>query len=90
MLEFIMKLVACEKKTLAVDINITQFGMWLCLSDKEFFLSYEDYPFFRTAKVDDIYQVEVHHETRLYGPTLDIDLSVDILKNPHHFPLLAH
>jgi hypothetical protein len=73
-----------------IDITITQFGMWLCMSDEEFFLSYEDYPFFKTAKVNDIYNVELHHKNHLYWPTLDIDLSVEILKNPHHFPLLAH
>jgi len=85
-----MKLAKRGKNTSAIDINLTQFGMWLYLSDEEFFLSYEDYPFFRTAKVNDIYHVEVHHGNHLYWPTLDIDLSVDILKNPHHFPLLAH
>lgn len=85
-----MKLVQHGKNTSIIDINLTQFGMWLCLSDEEFFLSYEDYPFFKTAKVDDIYNVELHHENHLYWPTLDVDLNVDILKNPHHFPLLAH
>lgn len=58
--------------------------------DEQFFLSYEDYPFFKTAKVVDIYNVEVHHEKHLYWPTLDIDLSVEILKNTDHFPLLVH
>ncbi len=85
-----MKLAKRGKSISAIDINLTQFGMWLCLSDEEFFLSYEDYPFFKTAKVNDIYQVELHHKNHLYWPNLDVDLSVDILKNPHHFPLLAH
>jgi hypothetical protein len=85
-----MKLAKRGKSISTIDINLTQFGMWLYLSDEEFFLSYEDYPFFKTATVDDIYQVELHHKNHLYWPNLDVDLSVDILKNPHHFPLLAH
>lgn len=85
-----MKSAKLGKSISTIDINLTQFGMWLFMSDEEFFLSYEDYPFFKTAKVNDIYNVELHHKNHLYWPTLDIDLSIKILRNPHHFPLLAN
>jgi hypothetical protein len=64
--------------------------MWLCIADEEFFLSYEDYPFFQSATIKDIYNIELLHHTHLHWPSLDIDLSLDILKNPSHFPLIAH
>ncbi len=76
--------------TSPIEINITRFGLWLCLHAEEFFLAYEEYPFFKNAKIPDIFDVELHHDTHLHWPTLDVDLSIDILKNPHHFPLIAH
>ena len=84
-----MKSAALGKKTSPVEITITQFGLWLCLYDEEFFLSYKDHPFFREATINSIYDVELHHREHLYWPILDVDLSLSILKNPHHFPLIA-
>ena len=75
--------------TSPVEINITRFGLWLCLYDEEFFLSYEEYPFFKNASIPDVYNVELHHTHHIYWPALDVDLSTDILKNPHHFPLIS-
>ena len=85
-----MKSSALGKHTSPVEINITRFGLWLCLHDEEFFLTYEEYPFFKNAAIPDIYDVELHHNKHLHWPNLDIDLSVEILKNPHHFPLISH
>jgi len=84
-----MKSAALGKNIFPVEINITRFGLWLYLDDKEFFLAYEEYPFFKNATIPDIYDVELHHKTHLHWPTLDVDLSIAILKNPHHFPLIA-
>jgi hypothetical protein len=75
--------------TSPVDIHITQFGLWLCIHDEEYFLSYKDYGFFKDATINDIYEVELHHKTHLYWPSLDIDLDIEILKNPRQFPLIA-
>jgi hypothetical protein len=84
-----MKSSALGKSTSPVEITITKFGLWLCLYDEEFFLSYEDHPFFKNAMVSDIYDVELCHKDHLHWPQLDVDLSISILKNPHHFPLIA-
>ena len=77
------------KNTSPVEINLTQYGMWLNVNEKEFFLSYKDYPFFMQATINDIYLVELHHKTHLYWPTIDVDLCTEILKNPQQFPLIA-
>jgi len=85
-----MKSVKHGKNISPIEINITQFGMWLYVEDTEFYLSYEDYPFFKEAKISNVYQVEWHHGNHLYWPELDVDLSIDILKHPHPYPLIAH
>lgn len=84
-----MKSAAHGKSTSPVEITITQFGLWLCLHDEEFFLPYEEHPYFKKAKLDSIYNIELLHDEHLYWPELDIDLSLSILKNPRHFPLIA-
>lgn len=78
------------KNISSVELNITQFGIWLYVHDQEYFLPHEEYPFFRDASIKDIYHLELLHDDHLYWPKLDIDLNIDILKNPHQFPLIAH
>jgi hypothetical protein len=85
-----MKSSVLGKSISPVEITITQCGLWLHLYDEEFFLSYTEHPYFKEATLHDIYNVELQHKNHLYWPDLDIDLSTSILKNPHHYPLVAH
>lgn len=66
-------------------INIR--GFWLCVEDKEYFLPYNDYPWFKEAKVKEILNVQLLHGHHLYWPELDVDLEIDSLKNPQDYPL---
>ncbi|HAB99427.1 MAG TPA: hypothetical protein DCE71_06365 [Parachlamydiales bacterium] len=84
-----MKSAALGKNTSPIEITITKFGLWLYINDEEFFLPYEDHPFFKNATLNDIYNIELLHKEHLYWPTLDVDLSISILKNPSHFPVIA-
>jgi len=68
--------------------NIDQFGFWLLIRDREYFLPYEDYPWFRKASVDQILHVELLHGEHLHWPDLDVDLSVEILDAAESFPLI--
>jgi hypothetical protein len=54
---------------------------------KEYFLPYEEYPWFRDARVRDILGVRLVHENHLHWPALDVDLSVESLDRPASFPL---
>jgi len=68
--------------------NISRHGVWLFVRDREFFLSYEDYPWFRDAKVSDVLKVELLHGTHLHWPGLDVDLELDSLEEPESYPLI--
>ena len=68
--------------------NIDRFGFWLLVEDKEYFLPYEDFPWFRSAKVDQILNVELLHGSHLHWPDLDVDLCLDSLGQPDAFPLI--
>jgi hypothetical protein len=54
----------------------------------EFFLSYEQYPWFKDAKLKEILEVELMHGSHIHWPSLDVDLSVDMLDNPQKYPLV--
>jgi hypothetical protein len=74
------------------EVEVTQIsknGIWLLLNEKEHFLSFENFPWFKDASISAIHNVELLNEHHLYWPDLDIDLAVGSLMNPEQYPLLA-
>ena len=75
-------------KNISVRIeNITPFGIWLFVKDKECFLSYQDYPYFENQTFNSIQDVQLLHGYHLYWPELDVDLEIDNLENPAKYSL---
>lgn len=78
------------KLTSAVEVlNISAFGLWLLVGEKEYFASYQEFPWFRDAKVSEILHVKSLHTGHLYWPSLDIDLALESLEHPEKFPLIS-
>jgi len=78
------------KDTSEVEVtHISQHGVWLLLGSKELFLSFDQFPWFRDARVSAIVNVELPNPRHLYWPDLDIDLAVDSIEHPKRFPLVA-
>ncbi|MFQ5901148.1 MAG: DUF2442 domain-containing protein [Thermodesulfobacteriota bacterium] len=69
-------------------LNISRHGFWLFVNEKEYFLPYNEYPWFKDAKVSDILNVTLLHESHLYWEELDIDLEVSSLDNLEQYPLI--
>ena len=67
--------------------NITPFGIWLFVKEKEYFLSYEEYPYFKEQTLNAILNVQLLHGYHLFWPDLDVDLEIDNLENPEKYPL---
>ena len=67
--------------------NITPFGIWLFVNEKEYFLSFENYPYFKDQSIGDIQNVKLLHGFHLFWPMLDVDLEIDSLENPEKYPL---
>ncbi|NNM88058.1 MAG: DUF2442 domain-containing protein [Phycisphaerae bacterium] len=70
-------------------LNVSPHGLWLMVEDKEYFLAFDDFPWFRTAAVRQLFAVELYHGEHLYWPTLDVDLSLEQIVHPEKFPLIA-
>ena len=70
--------------------NISSHGLWILSNEKEFFLSYENFPWFKDKTVSDITKVESFGEGHLYWENLDVDLSLDMIEHPERFPLQSN
>jgi len=68
--------------------NIDRFGLWILVKEKEYFLSYDEYPWFKHAKVDQILNVQLQHADHLHWPELDVDLCTESLDRPDKYPLV--
>ena len=69
--------------------NISSHGVWIYTNGQEFFLSFEDFPWFKDASVNKIINVEEPSSGHYFWPDLDIDLSINMIKFPENFPLIA-
>jgi hypothetical protein len=76
--------VASEVEVLNISVN----GIWLLVEDREYFLSHEQYPWFKDATISQIQNVEFIHGKYLRWEELDGDLGVESLSNLERFPLV--
>jgi len=78
------------KSTSAVEVtNISPHGFWLLIGEKERFVSFKAFPWFREATISALTRVELPRAHHLYWPELDIDLAVDSLDHPERYPLVS-
>ena len=83
-----MKSSGLGKNTSQVEVqNISKHGLWLYVKGSEYFLSYKAYPWFKSAKVAEIYNIKLLHGEHLHWPDLDIDLEIDAIQFPERYPL---
>ena len=76
--------------TFPVEVtNVSRNGLWLLVGDQELFLPFEHFPWFRDASMKKISVVERQTADHLYWPLLDIDASVESIRTPDAFPLVA-
>ena len=69
--------------------NISRHGFWLLLGDEELLLPFEQFPWFRSATVEQITHVERPSPDHLYWPSLDVDLAVVSIRDPEAYPLVS-
>ncbi|MBF0411041.1 MAG: DUF2442 domain-containing protein [Candidatus Riflebacteria bacterium] len=70
--------------------NITPWGIWLIIKEKEYFIDFEEFPYFKEQKINDVQNVQLLHGDHLYWPILDIDLEIDNFENPTKYPLKSN
>lgn len=76
--------------TLAAEVtHVSKHGFWLLLADEELLVPFEHFPWFRKGTIEQLSEVERPTPDHLYWPSLDIDLSVQSIRNPAAFPLVS-
>ncbi len=79
---------ASGKNTSVVEVtNISSHGIWLLAADRELFMPYEDFLWFKDVPMGKVINVEEPTPGHFYWPDLDIDLAAEIIEHPERFPL---
>jgi len=76
--------------TLAAEVtHVSKHGFWLLLANEELLVPFDQFPWFLKATIEQILEVEWPTADHLYWPKLDVDLSVQSIRNPSTFPLVS-
>jgi hypothetical protein len=85
-----MKSVRRGRSTSVVEVgNVSAHGFWLLVGERERFLSFADFPWFRDATIAQLTDVELPSAHHLYWPQLDVDLAVEAVDHPERYPLVS-
>ncbi len=78
------------QSTSAVEVtNVSPHGFWLLVEQREYFVRFTDFPWFRNATITELMRVDLPSPHHLYWPDLDVDLAVESLDHPERYPLVS-
>lgn len=46
-------------------LSISQFGIWILVLEKEYFLSAKEFPWFHSAKVEDVLDISLENKNNI-------------------------
>jgi len=69
-------------------LNISQRGVWMLFLEREYFLSFKNFPWFKKASIEQIHNVVVSKSGNLHWPKLDVDLESASLVSLGSYPLV--
>lgn len=76
-------------KVKKVEVSgVSPHGLWLLVHEKEYFLPFAEYPWFKKATIEQILNVRLHFGHHLEWPDIDVDLHLESLSDPGRFPLM--
>src|ERR1700719_4617045 len=69
--------------------NVSPHGFWLFIGERELFVPFNQFPWFREASVREITNVQLPSPQHLYWPDLDVDLAVESIEHQENPPLVS-
>ena len=69
--------------------HVSKHGFWLLIAEEELLVPFEQFPWFRKATIEQLSEVQLPTADHLYWPQLDVDLSVESVREPSKFPLVS-
>ena len=76
--------------SIAEVTHVSKHGFWLLLDEEELLVPFEEFPWFRKATIEQLSDVLWPTLDHLYWPQLDVDLSVQSIRDPANFPLVSN
>ena len=70
--------------------NVSKHGFWMLIGEREVFLPFEKFPWFRNLPIGHLRNVTLPQPHHLYWPDLDVDLAVEPIDHPEKFPLVSN
>ena len=70
--------------------NVSKHGFWMLIGEREVFLPFEKFPWFRNLPIGPLRNVTLPQPHHLYWPDLDVDLAVEPIDHPEKFPLVSN
>ena len=68
--------------------NISSHGIWIYIRGKEYFLPFDEFPWFKRATISQLQNLQFIDDHHLRWPEIDVDLELDSLINPEDYPLI--
>lgn len=69
-------------------LMINDKGIMISVKGQDYFLSYNRVPWMRDARISDVLSVQMSGRNAIEWPSLDVDLEIESLKHPEHYPLV--
>ncbi len=77
------------RRTSAAEVTrLSTRGFWLRVDDREHFVGFREFPYFRYATVAEVADVRRPEEEHLRWPRLDVDLELESIEHPERYPLV--
>ena len=69
--------------------NVSAHGLWLLVDEREVYLPFDDFPWFREATIGQLTRIDRPTPGHLRWPDLDVDLSLASIEHPDRYPLVS-
>ncbi len=67
----------------------TKHSFWIFYKDKEYQIPFDVFPWFKHCTIENLFNYNVDEYGNFHWPDLDVDLNIDIIENPHKYPLVS-
>lgn len=75
------------ENTSGVEVtHVSSHGVWILSHDKELFMPYEEFPWFKDQPIKAVLNVEEPSPGHFHWPDIDVDLTEDIIEHPEKYP----
>ncbi len=69
--------------------DVSTHGLSLRVDEEQLTLAFSDFPWFQRATATQLNDIQRPSSDHLYWPQLDIDLALESIRKPDHFPLVS-